>query len=494
MTAMWLLAMDDATRQWVHRVAKLSASDWIAPFAFNLFIVIFIVAAVAMLAGACLPRRLPGAAPSVLARLAHSRGRIIVIGSAVLLFLCAISQQLEIDHRRGHLADENRIYEKKVRSARTKEEREAILKSEYLYIPEGNTLKYMSLGNTSLAADYLWLTSTQYVSRSFRRGERFKLLMKFYESILELDPHWTEIQINAGRTLSALHPERYDVETFYIKSIQKNPDAWMLYFEAGRLFIFPPSNPKLKKDFASRAVFWFRRTVDKLKHLPDTPSVRANIRYVESLLSQMALDSGQIDVSDKMTFTIASDPENPPTLRVATAQEWLMARSLLIESKLQEQITKIKELKGAYPASLAPAFDALKGDARVQPVDPFGYPVQYNPQTGLVKSLGVLARKTLQAHAIVTALKNTFKAEHKRPPNNLSELQAFVQKHYGPPNDKAGAAVTDWIGEELNVLTSPLGAPWDYDPKSGEVELPAEIHPQLLYLKVKEHFPDIYPD
>ena len=32
---------------------------------------------------------------------------------------------------------------------------EEVLRAQYLYMPEGNSLKYMSLGNTSLAADYV---------------------------------------------------------------------------------------------------------------------------------------------------------------------------------------------------------------------------------------------------------------------------------------------------------------------------------------------------
>lgn len=491
---MWHLAMDEATHKWVQRVAKLSENDWIPAFGYKLFLVTFIVSAVVMVAAVFIPKNLPFEARTLLARLSQNRGRILVFSGVTLFFLCAVSQQLEIDHRRGYLADENRIYEKKVRSARTKEEREAILKAEYLYIPQGNTLKYMSLGNTSLAADYLWLTSTQYVSRTFKRGERFKLLSQFYDNILELDPHWTESQVNAGRTLSALHPERYDVEGYYMKAIQKNPDAWLLNFEAGRLFIFPPENRKLKKDFAGRAVFWFKRTLEKLERMPSTPALEQNIKLVKSLLSQMALDSGQLEISDSMAFSIAINKENPHPLRVSSAQEWLMSRSLLIESKLQEAVNKIKQTSGNFPPTLEPAFQMLKPDTRIAPRDTFGFLFFYDPATGLVKSQGVLARHTLQAHAILAGHITSFKAAQSRWPKNMAELHSFMKKQYSPPNEKAGAAITNWIGEELNTETTPLGRPWEYNAETGELKLPEGLYPQMIYDKVKEHFPDIYSE
>src|SRR5471030_297880 len=109
-------------------------------------------------------------------------------------------------------------------------------------MPIGDSLAYLTLGNTALAADYLWLTSNQYVATSFHRGHKFEMLNRFYNAMLDMDPHWIDAEVNAGKVLSALEPNRFAVEQFYIRAIVNNPDDWRLPYEAGRLFVVPPVN------------------------------------------------------------------------------------------------------------------------------------------------------------------------------------------------------------------------------------------------------------
>jgi hypothetical protein len=397
-----------------------------------------------------------------------------------------------VDNSRGFVADQNKRHEAKIRFMKKDSDAAAVLQAEYLYVPQGNSLAYMSLGNTSLAADYMWLTSLQYVTSSFRRGQKFQMLTRFYENVLELDPHWTEAQINAGRVLSALEPDRFKVERFYMRALQHNPDSWRLTFEAGRLFIVAPPSKKLRREYADHASHWFKRTVTKLKRLPDAATNRtiiSNIHQAEILLSQMSLDSGQLEASDKMLWDIATDKKMPKAMRWAAAQDWLTARSLNVESKLKEQVDRIKAQTGQFPSTLEPAFLALKDDPTVQPYDPFGFRYVYNPTNGMVRSQGVLARMTLQASAIVESLAVGYADQFGALPKDMKEFQKWVVKRYSPPNEPAPPAVTDYIGEELNVVTTPLGGQWLLNP-DGTAQIPVGLDPNLVINAARKIFPD----
>lgn len=490
---MFLFAMDELTLQWIAKVARNAYWDRLSSYSDSVYILCFITASLLMIGGCLLPRT--AQPPSTLARIARMRGAFIQGGAAILFILLLISQQITVDHSRGFVADQNKRHEAKIRAMKKDSDAAAILQAEYLYVPQGNSLAYMSLGNTSIAADYMWLTSLQYVTSSFRRGQKFQMLTRFYENVLDLDPHWTEAQINAGRVLSALEPDRFAVEKFYMRALQKNPDSWRLTFEAGRLFIVAPPSKKLRKEYAAHASHWFQRTLDKLKRLPDSstnPTIVANIRQSEIFLSQMSLDSGQLEASDKMLWEIAIDKEMPKAMRWAATQDWLTARSLLVESKLKEQVDRIKAQTGQFPPTLEPAFLALKDDPRVQPYDPFGFRYVYNPTNGMVRSQGVLARMTLQASAIVEALVAGYAGEFGDAPKDMKVFQKWVTARYLPPNEPAPPAVTDYIGDELNVVTTPLGGPWIVNAATGTVELPIGLDPKLAISAARKFFPDLF--
>ena len=60
---------------------------------------------------------------------------------------------------------------------------------ELLYLPSPEMLKILSLGNTGLAADVLYLWSIQYYS-GFQPNETFLYLDTVYNLITDLDPRF----------------------------------------------------------------------------------------------------------------------------------------------------------------------------------------------------------------------------------------------------------------------------------------------------------------
>ncbi len=75
---------------------------------------------------------------------------------------------------------------------------------QYMYMPAGNSLYYITLGNPSIAADYIWLSSLQFVSNSFRRHGKFDMLARFHKTMVDLDPAWIDAEVDGARVLSAL--------------------------------------------------------------------------------------------------------------------------------------------------------------------------------------------------------------------------------------------------------------------------------------------------
>ncbi|MGD0089156.1 MAG: hypothetical protein ABSE73_04490, partial [Planctomycetota bacterium] len=440
------------------------------------------------------------------------------LGAIGLLVLCCVSQQVKVDDRRGFIADQDKRYERAIRRLAAHKNKEEVLRAEYMYLPEGNSLAYLTLGNASLAGDYLWLTSLQYISSSFRRGRKFELLLRIYENMLETDPHWVEAEINAGKVLSALEPDRYAVERFYIKAIFNNPGNWRLPYEAGRLFVFPPEDERLREDYSHRAVEWFKDTAARLSKLSPGAATSVEVKELERLTGLLALESGPEYYAEGRGLLLkrAKDRNLPMAMRADAARKFLSADSLWRVTCLQDAVAAYKarrecfkevspaaqllhsdpvwlgELTGMkhspFPADLRPLVAGLVKSLPVYcdntgwPLDGYGYPIKYDPLTGQVASLGVQARKAIIAASILAGLIDFYRGDHNgKPPDDLLELHNYAVEFYSQPGNPPAPAVTGALGNKLNTTISPFGTPWEYDAKSGVIKLPEECDPARLF-------------
>lgn len=483
-------------RRFVERIADAAYWQKVSEWGYDLFFVAFVVGAVLLLAFCFLPEYagpagpIPPAPGYMIRQLGRRRWQLGHIGLILLLILCCISQQTGVDWRRGFIADQDKRYEKAIRKLAAHKNKEEVLRAEYLYMPEGNSMAYLSLGNTGLAADYLWLTSQQYVFNSFRRGSKFQLLLRFYDTILDLDPHWVEAAVNGGKVLSALEPNRYAVEKFYIKAIMLNPDSWRLPEEAGRLFVVPPLDPEQRKDYSRRATQWFNDVLRRLEKLPKSQAVDRKIMELEDITGRLALESGAgyYEVSADMLLKRARDPNSPKASRAAAAREFLGAQSMVIATRLQSAVKEWQSRQGSFPPNLIVVMQSLRDKRGIGaapdgwPLDTYGLRLDYDPAKGNVSSRGFKARRAIQAKAIVNGLIEMYRNNHgSEVPKDLQQLQQFVREFFGGPNNPPGPAITDAIGADLNVLINPLGEPWDFNPAAGKVNLPDFADPKVLF-------------
>jgi hypothetical protein len=110
--------------------------------------------------------------------------------------------------------------------------REDPLGRELLYLPSPEMLKIMSLGNTGLVADILYLWSIQYYSM-FRPNERFLYLETIYNLITDLDPLYFDayrigaliMEIQTGGDQARL---KKTVRGLFDKGLGNLPGSWQL--------------------------------------------------------------------------------------------------------------------------------------------------------------------------------------------------------------------------------------------------------------------------
>jgi len=103
---------------------------------------------------------------------------------------------------------------------------------ELLYLPSPEMLKIMSLGNSGLAADVLYLWSIQYYSM-FRPHERFLYLETTYNLITDLDPLYFDayrigaliMEIQTGGDQAQL---KRAVRRLFDKGLENLPESWQL--------------------------------------------------------------------------------------------------------------------------------------------------------------------------------------------------------------------------------------------------------------------------
>ncbi len=104
-----------------------------------------------------------------------------------------------------------------------------------LYLPSGKYLRVMALGFDGLMADVLYLWSIQYYA-NYDIRDRYNYLEQIYDQVItELDPHYLDPYLVGAliMTTEARQPEM--ALRLLDKGVARNPDQWIVAFEAGFL-------------------------------------------------------------------------------------------------------------------------------------------------------------------------------------------------------------------------------------------------------------------
>src|SRR5213594_1876769 len=104
-----------------------------------------------------------------------------------------------------------------------------------LYLPSGKYLKVMALGFDGLLADVLYLWSIQYYA-NYDIRDRYNYLEQIYDQVItELDPHYLDPYLVGALIMSSEARQPEMALRLLDKGVERNPDQWIVAFEAGFL-------------------------------------------------------------------------------------------------------------------------------------------------------------------------------------------------------------------------------------------------------------------
>jgi len=235
-----------------------------------------------------------------------------------------------------------------------------------LYLPNGKHLRLMSLGQTPLLADLIYIWAIQYYS-NYERADRYRYVEHvFGEVIAELDPHYIDAYWLGALILTV---EANDLEAglrLLDKGIEKNPDQWILPYLAA---------------WESYRVGDFKRAASYFALAAEVPGAPPAVMRMHAGMFSKA---GDLSTALQLWTEVLDDPRaDPATAAIAERQ----VRDLTVRTQLrdlQSAVDRFRIDNGRPPAKL----DQLvrTGYIRALPRDPDDREYLYDPLTGQVGS------------------------------------------------------------------------------------------------------------
>jgi tetratricopeptide (TPR) repeat protein len=239
-----------------------------------------------------------------------------------------------------------------------------------LYLPSGKYLKVAALGFDEILADLIYLWSIQYYG-NYNIEDRYLYLEHIYGQVVsELDPHYLDPYLVGSLIMNLEAGDPEQALRLLDKGIERNPDRWILAFEAGFLCYSDLG------DYA-RAAAYFEQALR-------SPDVHPLVRRFHAEMHNRA---GDKRTSLREWAEIYESSEDEYVRGIA----WKHLHDLKIEvdlADLENAIALYRERFGSSPRRL----DALRTEGLVEsvPRDPDGNDYRYDPRTGLVTHEGGL--------------------------------------------------------------------------------------------------------
>ncbi|MGA2534070.1 MAG: hypothetical protein ABSG19_13660, partial [Candidatus Aminicenantales bacterium] len=237
--------------------------------------------------------------------------------------------------------------------------------SSIIYIPSGKFLQYATFGYRALAADLVYLWAIQYYSTP-TIDDRFNYLDHIFAIISELDPQYLD-PYETGALIAT--NEARDINlAFRIldNGIEKNPQEWLLPFDAGHIAMMSLKNFDLAKDY-------FKKCMD----LPGAPD------FTRRLYANALYKKGDVESSWQTWLEIYNTAPDERTKKIASNHLYQVKSAMDID-RLKEALKRYQERYGRLPAELGD----LVGTRFLNelPKDLDGQDYVYDPKTGDVKA------------------------------------------------------------------------------------------------------------
>ncbi|MBI4169484.1 MAG: tetratricopeptide repeat protein [Acidobacteria bacterium] len=246
--------------------------------------------------------------------------------------------------------------------------------SPLLYLPSGRYLRAVSLGFEELLADLIYLWSIQYYG-NYAIKDRYLYLERIYSQVItELDPRYLDPYLIGALIMTAEARDPEMALRLLDKGIARNPDEWILPFEAGFVCYNDLSD-------YPRAAAYFDRALR-------VPGVHPLVRR---LRAEMRNRAGDKRTSLREWAEIHATATDDYVRNVA----WNHVHDLKVEvdlADLRSAVGRFRDKAGRAPRRL----EELASAALLAPLprDPEDRPYLYDPATGNVSYRGglILAR------------------------------------------------------------------------------------------------------
>jgi len=239
-----------------------------------------------------------------------------------------------------------------------------------LYLPSGKYLRVAALGFDGILADAIYLWSIQYYG-SFQIADRYHYLEQIYGQVIaELDPQYLDPYLTGALIMTVEARDAEMALRLLDKGIEKNPDAWILAFEAGFVCCVD------LKDYA-RAARYFDKALQ-------VPGCHPTVRHLYAEMYNRAGDKRASLREWAEIYETATDP-------YVRSAAWNHVHDLKVQVDLADLRTAVdgfSKQEGRRPRHLRELVSL--GIVPVLPRDPEDRDYRYDPATGEVSYRGRL--------------------------------------------------------------------------------------------------------
>lgn len=334
-----------------------------------------------------------------------------------------------------------------------------------LYLPKGDTLKYMCLGYNGVAADLVWIRGVLYVGKKLQnRDRKYEWMEKLFRVTTDLDPHWSRPYRAGGILLAAVPQDDERAFSLLRLGMERNPYDWEIVYQAAQLSLVRGRNGEAV-GYMKRMVHGWEEPGAILAARPASTldaqdrilmrSMESYPRFIHSTMASVEQERGRYSEAVKAAADgLASLDER--FMRAVTARNYREALARMMASELTGAAAAYRAKKGVLPANLAalaalpsvqeqfrarlaPSIGVETAAATVAmlPADPLGMEF-YIRSDGTVASRG-LERIELSRmiDGFNTYMKNAA-VKLGRPVRSVDELTAYFESLYESRTMPAG--------------------------------------------------------
>ncbi len=237
------------------------------------------------------------------------------------------------------------------------------------YIPSSLHAKVFSLGYTNALSDLLYLWFVYYWDW-YGKNVRYSYMEHTFEVMTDLDPKNQDAYIIAA--LLAFVPLKWDlVYKFLDKGIEKNPENYVIPYDAGNYALFSEKNYE-------RAAKYFQIAFERN---PERTTIK-------NLLAYSLSHKGDLETSLKYFEEILDKYKNDDSpegnyYRFSSVLHIFEVKNEIAKRDVEKAVEKYRAKFGKNPPSLR----VLKKEGFINeiPKDPLGKDYEYDPNSGTIK-------------------------------------------------------------------------------------------------------------